>query len=247
MTHATHTPCMCQAPLALLDELLTQMGLVGFTPADAGADEGPDAGLLSRWVGLDAGAMAGDPPTTVIEAAERRIQLGELSRQQLRVLLVKLGGADAGGEHLQMDKRALLRAAREAMGAAPLVLLDEARASSFGLQPALALTPTRTLTPTPSPRHLTCVYPKPLARSRPASSCSGGPRQSGRPSRRASGRRATRVTTAATAAATGAAARPHRHGARSRRRERATAARHGRRSTPPTRRAPRRAPRRAAG
>ena len=217
------------------------MGLAGFTPADIGADEGPDAGLLSRWVGLDAGAMAGEPPTTVIEAAERRIQLDELSRRQLRVLLVKLGGADAGGEHLQMDKRALLRAAREAMGAAPLVLLDEARASSFGLQPTLALALPLPLTPTPSPHHRTCVYTPALARSRLASSCSGVPRQSGRPSRRASGRRAPRVTTAARAAATGAAARLHRGSARSRRRARAAAQRHGQQSTPPTRRAPRRA------
>ena len=29
---------MCQAPLALLDELLAEMGLAGFTPADVGAD-----------------------------------------------------------------------------------------------------------------------------------------------------------------------------------------------------------------
>ena len=40
--------------------------------------------------------MVGEPATTVIEAAERRIQLEELSRRQLCVLLVKLGGADAG-------------------------------------------------------------------------------------------------------------------------------------------------------
>ena len=159
---------MCQAPLALLDELLTQMGLAGFTPADIGADEGSDAGLLSRWAGVDAGAMAGEPPTTVIEAAERRIQLDELSLTQLRVLLVKLGGADAGGEHLQMDKRALLRAAREAMGAAPLVLLDEARASSFELQPTPGPAPNPNPNPKPSPPHV-CIHTPALAR--PTQAC----------------------------------------------------------------------------
>lgn len=97
------------------------MGFAGFTPASAA--ESVDSKLLSRWAGVD----VGEHPTTVIEAAERRIQLHELSRRQLRVLLVKLGGADAGAsEHLQMDMQALLGAAREAMGAAPLVLLDEA-------------------------------------------------------------------------------------------------------------------------
>ena len=174
---------MCQAPLALLDELLAEMGLAGFTPADVGADAGANAGVLSRWVGVEAGAMVGEPATTVIEAAERRIQLDELSRRQLCVLLVKLGGADAGGEHLQMDKRALLRAAREAMGAAPLVLLDEARASRFEPWPTLPLPPPPAPTPEPSSSHVCLPRPSPGAGlHRAAAACRGraGGRRGGR-------------------------------------------------------------------
>ena len=187
--HATHTPFMrvCQAPLALLDELLAEMGLAGFTPADVGADAGADAGVLSRWVGVEAGAMVGEPATTVIEAAERRIQLDELSRRQLCVLLVKLGGADAGGEHLQMDKRALLRAAREAMGAAPLVLLDEARASRFEPWPTLPLPQPPAPTPEPSSSHVCLPRPSPGAGlHRAAAACRG----------RASGHRSGRAAAA---------------------------------------------------
>ncbi len=113
-----------QAPLALIDELFMEMGLAGFRPGG----EGEGADVLSRWAGADDGDGfgAGAGSSTVLAKAERRIQLHELSKAQLRALLVKLGDTDAGGAHLQMDKRQLLGAAREAMGAAPLVLLDEA-------------------------------------------------------------------------------------------------------------------------
>ena len=116
------------APLVLIDELFREMGFAGFKPGGEGDDGGAD--VLSRWAGDGPGGKAGGGggggATSVMAAAERRIQLHELTRRQLRALLVKLGGADSGGAHLTMDKQQLLKAAREAMGQAPLVLLDEA-------------------------------------------------------------------------------------------------------------------------
>ena len=65
-------------------------------------------------------------PLGARKEAARRIELHELSSKQLRALLVKLGGGTADGSHMHAPKQVLLRLAREAMGAAPLALLDEA-------------------------------------------------------------------------------------------------------------------------
>ena len=116
--------CLGRAPLALIDEVFKEMHLNAFRPGDEDAS--------AAWAAqLPSAAADGKPvipplPLGARKEAARRIELHELSSKQLRALLVKLGGGTADGSHMHAPKQVLLRLAREAMGAAPLALLDEA-------------------------------------------------------------------------------------------------------------------------
>ena len=116
--------CLGRAPLALIDEVFKEMHLNAFRPGDEAAS--------AAWAAqLPSAAADGKPvipplPLGARKEAARRIELHELSSKQLRALLVKLGGGTADGSHMHAPKQVLLRLAREAMGAAPLALLDEA-------------------------------------------------------------------------------------------------------------------------